>query len=580
MSIIKAVRHQLGLSNTPANNFTLDASADNGTMKLARGIAGSPTQDVMTIDAAGRVGFPQNPAIVNVLAYGAKGDGVTDASSAIQSAISACSAAGGGFVDFNFGTYIINATLVLPSKVVLRGQGASVTILKAKNGLNATVVKSYNYDSLVGSDTWLVASGNQHAFGFQGLKIDGNKLNQTSGTGIQVYGKRFTVEDVIITSCKEEGWHSEGNQTIPGTPAHDGSDMPESRISGLYIWECDSHGFVFRGSHDSIINGLFVGVCGGWGVRFETDTVAPGVYSGNCNSTFMHIYANVAGGVFVGPNATHKGSYIITENNDGVGLELQGWQCQIAQLEMYSNCRVTGSFQALMSGSQCSISNAMIKDTGQSKGGIQIVGTENVFDGTLQGAGSTGVGVDVYGVYQRVNATVSGFSGTGGIGVRTGNGTQLQQSQISAVVSNSKIGWSNASVGSSNNYNINGYFVAGQVGFSGSLPNTVDGNEFWNCRFNENGTAKYSEMKYRGLNSIDMNSTAVQTFVIPHGLLATPEYEDVVCGYGYYNANTTWVFSRPPAVSAIDATNITVKCKLSVAAGSADVGDLFVSAKL
>lgn len=61
MSLIKAIKAQLGLSVTPANNFVLDASADNGTMKLARGNAGATTQDVMTVDAAGKVVFPQNP---------------------------------------------------------------------------------------------------------------------------------------------------------------------------------------------------------------------------------------------------------------------------------------------------------------------------------------------------------------------------------------------------------------------------------------------------------------------------------------------------------------------------------------
>ncbi len=59
MSIIKAIRSQLGLSVTPANNFTLDASADNGTMKLARGNAGATTQDVMTVGGTGEVDFPQ-----------------------------------------------------------------------------------------------------------------------------------------------------------------------------------------------------------------------------------------------------------------------------------------------------------------------------------------------------------------------------------------------------------------------------------------------------------------------------------------------------------------------------------------
>lgn len=56
---VGAQKVQLGSSATPANNFTLDASADNGTMKLARGNAGSTTQDVMTVLATGKVDFPQ-----------------------------------------------------------------------------------------------------------------------------------------------------------------------------------------------------------------------------------------------------------------------------------------------------------------------------------------------------------------------------------------------------------------------------------------------------------------------------------------------------------------------------------------
>lgn len=55
MSLLKAIKAQFGLSNTPANNFTLDASADNGTLKLARGNAGATTQDILTVDANGNV---------------------------------------------------------------------------------------------------------------------------------------------------------------------------------------------------------------------------------------------------------------------------------------------------------------------------------------------------------------------------------------------------------------------------------------------------------------------------------------------------------------------------------------------
>jgi hypothetical protein len=59
MSLLRTIRQQLGLSVTPANNFTLDASADNGTMKLSRGNAGSGTQDILTVNSLGEVDFPQ-----------------------------------------------------------------------------------------------------------------------------------------------------------------------------------------------------------------------------------------------------------------------------------------------------------------------------------------------------------------------------------------------------------------------------------------------------------------------------------------------------------------------------------------
>jgi hypothetical protein len=58
MSLLRTIRQQLGLSVTPANNFTITAEADNGTLKLARGNAGATTQDILTVDAAGKVAFP------------------------------------------------------------------------------------------------------------------------------------------------------------------------------------------------------------------------------------------------------------------------------------------------------------------------------------------------------------------------------------------------------------------------------------------------------------------------------------------------------------------------------------------
>ena len=66
MSLLKFIKAQLGISNTPANNFTLDASAQDGTMKLSRGNAGATTQDVLVVDAAGKVTFPAGSEMIGV----------------------------------------------------------------------------------------------------------------------------------------------------------------------------------------------------------------------------------------------------------------------------------------------------------------------------------------------------------------------------------------------------------------------------------------------------------------------------------------------------------------------------------
>ena len=49
---------QIGNSSTASNNFVLDASAANGTIKLARGNAGSTTQDILLVSADGKITFP------------------------------------------------------------------------------------------------------------------------------------------------------------------------------------------------------------------------------------------------------------------------------------------------------------------------------------------------------------------------------------------------------------------------------------------------------------------------------------------------------------------------------------------
>ena len=63
--ILSSNKFKNGISGTPANNFLLDASANNGTMKLAR----ESGQDIMTVDAAGKPRFNQLAQLLSGSGY-------------------------------------------------------------------------------------------------------------------------------------------------------------------------------------------------------------------------------------------------------------------------------------------------------------------------------------------------------------------------------------------------------------------------------------------------------------------------------------------------------------------------------
>ncbi len=79
--------------------------------------------------------------VFNVKAYGAKGDGVTDDTVAIQSAINACGTAGGGIVFLPLGTYIISATLTLSDAAVsLIGASIAASVISPNSSLTGSVL--------------------------------------------------------------------------------------------------------------------------------------------------------------------------------------------------------------------------------------------------------------------------------------------------------------------------------------------------------------------------------------------------------------------------------------------------------
>jgi Ca2+-binding RTX toxin-like protein len=153
--------------------------------------------------------------IFDIRSYGAKGDGITDDTGAIQKAIDAASAAGGGKVYVPTGTWVVSDSdasgnaLALKSNVTLTGDGAGDSILKLADGAGAGTT------SLLG----VVAGSTVRDAGVSNLGLDGNQSN-ASGE---------------ISGWSQSGASSIGNLLLDGVTASDfsgrGFDLTGSAVN-------------------------------------------------------------------------------------------------------------------------------------------------------------------------------------------------------------------------------------------------------------------------------------------------------------------------------------------------------------
>lgn len=148
--------------------------------------------------------FIGSVAVFNVkdAAYGAKGDGATDDTAAIQAALTACAAAGGGIVCVPPGNYKTTTALSVPAGVFLVGAGVVSVILAAVTVANANT-----------GNKSAVSIGRGASAGLQALVIDGGHVTEV---GLEISGyndgqiQNFVARDVEIRYCTQAGIKLQG----------------------------------------------------------------------------------------------------------------------------------------------------------------------------------------------------------------------------------------------------------------------------------------------------------------------------------------------------------------------------------
>jgi parallel beta-helix repeat protein len=187
----------------------------------------------------------------NVKDYGALGDGSTDDSSAIQSAITAAQADHNGIVFFPQGTYIIGTTPNITSSVMVLGSGLS-SILKAKSSTNVNCLQITQTSYVIIKD----------------LQIDGQASTQSGGISyiarIGIYINNC--DDVRVENCYVHDTYGSGiladdttNLVITNNRVHNSKD----NLIFLRPWSAGTNagcnGAVI--SNNSVDGSSYYGIC-------------------------------------------------------------------------------------------------------------------------------------------------------------------------------------------------------------------------------------------------------------------------------------------------------------------------------
>ncbi len=493
----------------------------------------------------------------------------------IQDAIDLAEQAGGGIVPISQ-DFTIDQTLVLPSKVHLVGTVMSAVTLTAAASLNAAVIQSKNFATLTGQNKWKVVDGVQYDIGILNLRIDGNKANNTSGRGVELYAKQLNVGWLYIRDCVDECWYSEAGD-LGGQD--DWTDTPEGRSGPIWVRGSDTHGMMIRGPHDAQWTQIQAIENAGWGVRIERSA---NVYAGGTAVIdTMHIYSNTLGGVYA--NDDFQCQHMITENNFGEGWRQEEWGALVGLLDAYRNCKTTGDFNVVLttSAQQCMIGRATVRTLAElSKSGMLIEGSRNYvgfIDARGNGATSTGTGLKLAGSADRcvVNGGIIRlFGGTGGTGLDLNDGGATAVTIINGLhIENCATLWNNRAGSSFSNYNMTLDASSGQTVLSGAGPNASQHEDWQIVGTDGSGVRFMTRQSLVTAGNINLNLATVQSLSVTHNLLLTPSQEDVQVSMIHTGGNTTFRYSGP-WITSITSTTITAAVAVTTVAGAAATAKL------
>lgn len=212
---------------------------------------------------------------VSVKDYGAKGDGVTDDTVAIQKCIDEQKY---GVVYFPPGKYIITSSLILHPLTVYMGDGAKVSTIRMTGGASGAVFKSFQWDEYRAA-LYPTVQNNNHIESFKGLSgssfcqirglsIDGGMYGQdgatlrSSGDGIDFIGSCLTMDDVEVYNTPNVGIYIDTfNYNADWASANSYEIHLQSSMDRIEVHTTGNEGIIQKGLVDPFFGNLRLYKC-------------------------------------------------------------------------------------------------------------------------------------------------------------------------------------------------------------------------------------------------------------------------------------------------------------------------------
>ena len=255
-----------------------DASVTASSIADAMGLAGLSAGDQIAVDTVGADGLPASwkkkaRDVLNVKDFGAKGDGSTDDTAAIQAAIDYAVATGRRSVYFPAGTYIVTSPLHAQvetgtttvggstksrysygmgltlrgeqvGKTVLRKTGQATYTIPANNNINggSTVDTTLFFGGTEGTGLYVsdlsienASTGECYAIYATRARCVLERLNVcTNSHGIYLYGWLNNLTDIIITAKEKGLWVANATSTVCNKVFAAGCNNPYYLVSAYY----------------------------------------------------------------------------------------------------------------------------------------------------------------------------------------------------------------------------------------------------------------------------------------------------------------------------------------------------------